>query len=165
MKKRLMAVLMAATTLTAYAQKGEFSLGAGFSYGFNEHEVGAGLKVQYSFTQRLRGELSANYWIDTENLAGDYTSSVWDLNLNAHYLFPLKRAWTLYPLAGVVCRTVTIGSVPYASGGTYAYWGANLGGGIEKSFGKHWKVCAELKGQLIEGYSQVILGLGVAYRF
>ena len=89
------------TLFTAFAiqaqEKGDMAAGLNLSYGTKSgySNFGVGAKFQYSFTDALRIEPSATYFFKK-----DYVS-MWDINVNLHYLFHVADKFSFYPLAGV----------------------------------------------------------------
>lgn len=63
-------------------------------YGTEIESVGIGLKYQYNITDQIRIEPSMNYFFKNDGL------SMFDINANIHYLFPIASNISLYPLAG-----------------------------------------------------------------
>jgi opacity protein-like surface antigen len=66
-------------------------LGSGDSYS----NYGIGAKFQYNVTKPIRLEGSFTYFLKKDLI------SMWDLSVNAHYLFPIADKLTVYPLAGL----------------------------------------------------------------
>lgn len=92
---------------------------------------------------------------------------MWDINFNAHYLFPITEKIKVYPLAGF---TFTNWSVSYSEAfisisGTESRFGANLGGGFQYDVSDNFILNAEVKYQLISDFDQAVFSIGAAYRF
>ncbi len=92
-----------------------------------------------------------------------------DINANVHYLFDVANKVKVYPLAGLGYTNLSYKyeypghSVIEGSDGRLAI---NLGGGAEYELTKDLSVNAELKYQIVSNnYSQLVLGVGVAYKF
>ncbi|KGF57542.1 porin family protein [Prevotella melaninogenica] len=162
MKKLLLLVCAAVMTLSASAQAGDKALGAQFVFGSETNSIGLGVKGQYYFTDQLRGEASVDYFFKNKGV------SMWDINTNVHYLFDVADKFKVYPLAGLGYTNwsykLEYDNVTLAKG-TDGRLAVNLGGGAEYELIKDLSVNAELKYQIINNYNQLVLGVGVAYKF
>jgi len=162
MKKLLLLVCAAVMSLSASAQAGDKALGAQLVFGSETNNIGLGVKGQYYFTDQLRGEASVDYFFKNKGV------SMWDINANVHYLFDVANKVKVYPLAGL---GYTNWSYKYEFPGLPVVEGSdgrlavNLGGGAEYELTKDLSVNAELKYQIISHYNQLVLGVGVAYKF
>ena len=162
MKKLLLLVCAAAMSLSASAQAGDKALGAQLVFGSETNNIGLGVKGQYYFTDQLRGEASVDYFFKNKGV------SMWDINANVHYLFDVANKVKVYPLAGLGYTNwsykLEYDNVTLAKG-TDGRLAVNLGGGAEYELTKDLSVNAELKYQIINNYNQLVLGVGVAYKF
>lgn len=162
MKKLLLLVCAAVMSLSASAQAGDKALGAQFVFGSETNNIGLGVKGQYYFTDQLRGEASVDYFFKNKGV------SMWDINANVHYLFDVANKVKVYPLAGLGYTNwsykLEYDNVTLAKG-TDGRLAVNLGGGAEYELTKDLSVNAELKYQIINNYNQLVLGVGVAYKF
>ena len=162
MKKLLLLVCATVMSLSASAQAGDKALGAQLVFGSETNNIGLGVKGQYYFTDQLRGEASVDYFFKNKGV------SMWDINANVHYLFDVADKFKVYPLAGL---GYTNWSYKYEFPGLPVVEGSdgrlavNLGGGAEYELTKDLSVNAELKYQIISNYNQLVLGVGVAYKF
>lgn len=162
MKKLLLLVCAAVMSLSASAQAGDKALGAQLVFGSETNNIGLGVKGQYYFTDQLRGEASVDYFFKNKGV------SMWDINANVHYLIDVADKFKVYPLAGL---GYTNWSYKYEFPGLPVVEGSdgrlaiNLGGGAEYELTKDLSVNAELKYQIINNYNQLVLGVGVAYKF
>ena len=162
MKKLLLLVCAAVMSLSASAQAGDKALGAQLVFGSETNNIGLGVKGQYYFTDQWRGEASVDYFFKNKGV------SMWDINANVHYLFDVANKVKVYPLAGL---GYTNWSYKYEFPGLPVVEGSdgrlavNLGGGAEYELTKDLSVNAELKYQIISNYNQLVLGVGVAYKF
>ena len=162
MKKLLLLVCAAVMSLSASAQAGDKALGAQFVFGSQTNNIGFGVKGQYYVTDHLRGEASFDYFFKNKGL------TMWDINANVHYLFDVADKFKVYPLAGL---GYTNWSYKYEYAGAPVVEGSdgrlavNLGGGAEYELTKNLNVNAEAKYQIISNYNQLVLGVGVAYKF
>ena len=170
MKKLLLLVCAAVMSLSASAQAGDKALGAQLVFGSETNNIGLGVKGQYYFTDQLRGEASVDYFFKNKGV------SMWDINANVHYLFDVANKVKVYPLAGLGYTnwSYTNDVIVIEENGnkrTTEFKGSNgrlainLGGGAEYELTKDLSVNAELKYQIISNYSQLALGVGVAYKF
>ena len=170
MKKLLLLVCAAVMSLSASAQAGDKALGAQLVFGSETNSIGLGVKGQYYFTDQLRGEASVDYFFKNKGV------SMWDINANVHYLFDVANKVKVYPLAGLGYTnwSYTNDVIVIEENGnkrTTEYKGSdgrlaiNLGGGAEYELTKDLSVNAELKYQIVSHYNQLVLGVGVAYKF
>ena len=150
-------------SLSASAQAGDKAVGAQLVFGSETNSIGFGVKGQYYFTDQIRGEGSFDYFRKNKGI------SMWDINANVHYLFDVANKVKVYPLAGL---GYTNWSYKYEYPGHSVIEGSdgrlaiNLGGGAEYELTKDLSVNAELKYQIVSNnYSQLVLGVGVAYKF
>ena len=162
MKKLLLLVCAAVMSLSASAQAGDKALGAQLVFGSETNSIGLGVKGQYYFTDKLRGEASVDYFFKNKGV------SMWDINANVHYLFNVANKVKVYPLAGLGYTNWSykyeFEGLPVVEG-TDGRLAVNLGGGAEYELTKDLSVNAELKYQIISNYNQLVLGVGVAYKF
>ena len=162
MTKLLLLVCAAVMSLSASAQAGDKALGAQLLFGSKTNNIGLGVKGQYYFTDQIRGEASFDYFLKNQGV------SMWDINANVHYLFDVADKFKVYPVAGL---GYTNWSYKYEYAGHTIAEGSdgriaiNLGGGAEYELTKDLSVNAELKYQIISNYNQLLLGVGVAYKF
>ena len=170
MKKLFLLVCAAVMSLSASAQAGDKALGAQLVFGSETNSIGFGVKGQYYFTDQIRGEGSFDYFLKNKGV------SMWDINANAHYLFDVADKFKVYPLAGLGYTnwSYTNDVIVIEENGnkrTTEYKGSNgrlainLGGGAEYELTKDLSVNAELKYQIVSNYNQLVLGVGVAYKF
>ena len=149
-------------SLSASAQAGDKALGAQLVFGSKTNSIGLGVKGQYYFTDQIRGEASFDYFLKNQGV------SMWDINANVHYLFDVADKFKVYPVAGL---GYTNWSYKYEYAGAPVVEGSdgrlavNLGGGVEYELTKNLNVNAEAKYQIISNYNQLVLGVGVAYKF
>ena len=126
MKKIIIAACMALLGCgSVFAQQGKQAIGGNLSYGTEIESVGIGLKYQYNITDQIRIEPSMNYFFKNDGL------SMFDINANIHYLFPIASNISLYPLAGFTYTNwhLDLGKAgDYDVSGSDGKFGVNLGG-------------------------------------
>ncbi len=149
-------------SLSASAQAGDKALGAQLVFGSETNSIGLGVKGQYYFTDQIRGEASFDYFLKNKGI------SMWDINANVHYLIDVADKFKVYPLAGLGYTNWSykyeFEGLPVVEG-TDGRLAVNLGGGAEYELTKDLSVNAELKYQIVSHYNQLVLGVGVAYKF
>lgn len=135
-------------SLSAFAQKGEKSMGVNVGYGtadgFNAFRLGA--EFNWNATDHIRLSPSFDCYF-TSN-----TSYV--VSADVHYLFPIQDTWRVYPLVGVT----------YTHFGSNEF-GGNVGAGVEYPLCSSFYVSAEGKYQLTKDFQQFALAAGIAYKF
>jgi outer membrane protein X len=83
---------------------------------------------------------------------------MFDINANAHYLFPMASNVRVYPLAGLTFARWDFGKVT-------TRLGVNIGGGAEMDIADDLILNFELKYQTVSDLDQAIFNVGVAYIF
>ena len=172
MKKYFFLFFVALVSMCAFAQKGQKAVGLNLSYGTEISNLGFGVKGQYNFTDAIRVEASFDYFLKKDDL------SMWDVNVNAHYLIPVKDL-KIYPLVGLTYTnwkdSFDFGN--YLDGFKDYYdddlelsdsegkFGVNLGGGVQYDINNNWAVNFEMKYQIISDFDQAVFGFGVTYKF
>jgi outer membrane protein X len=145
---------------SAFAQKGIQAAGVHLSYGTEIESFGIGIKYQYNITDNIRLEPSMNYFFENNGI------DQFDINANAHYLFPMASNVRIYPLAGL---TFARWSFPQLIGGKFSNdatrLGINFGGGAEMDITDKLMLNFELKYQFVNDFDQAIFNLGIAYMF
>ena len=157
MKKFFALTLLAIVGVaSAFAQhKGEMAAGGNLLFGTEINSVGLGVKFQYGIIENLRAEASFNYYFKNKGY------HMWDLNANAHYLFPIANKFRAYPLAGF-----TIVNKGYSDiDESITRLGLNLGGGVEYDVRPDFKLNAEFKYSIVSTIDQAVFSLGAAYKF
>jgi len=172
MRKLILTLIVALVSLCSYAQKSEKAVGVNLSYGTKISNIGVGVKGQYNITDAIRAEASFDYFLEKDGL------KMWDINVNAHYLFPVANKIKVYPLAGVSYTNWTAVYIEYDYSYSEGYtasekegssstgkFGVNLGGGASYDITDKLVLNAEIKYQLISDFNQAVFGVGVAYKF
>ncbi len=163
----------------AFAQKGETAVGVGVAYG-TESSVGIGVKGQYNVIDHIRLEAGFDYYFKNSGM------SMWDINVNAHYLFSVACGGKLkvYPLLGLSYSNwkTGVGDIGEYNWNWDSAWddddddydegsdhlnrfGVNIGAGLEYDINKHFAVNLEVKGQCLKDFSQFLVGIGATYKF
>lgn len=123
MKKLMMvAIILMVGVGAAMAQKDVKVVGLNINYGTEISNLGIGAKFQYGLTDALRGEASFDYFLKKDGL------SMWDVNVNLHYLFDVAPKVKVYPLVGI----------GYANVKVEASWGFE--GGDDDSGDSDWNL-------------------------
>lgn len=167
MKKFLFMAAMMLMSVAASAQDGKMAAGVNVNYGISDgySPLGFGAKFQYEFVEKVRGEVSGNYFLPKND------AYIWDLNLNFHYLVPLGEQANFYPLAGVSYMTSALcgdfKKLADAAGADTSDGniGFNLGVGAEYFVSSSFKLNFEAKYQYVKDGDWVVLGIGAAFVF
>ena len=180
MKKYLCTLVAVLLCLGTYAQvKGDKTVGLNISYGTEISNIGFGVKGQYNFTDAIRAEASFDYFLKKDGM------SMWDINVNVHYLFSVAKKLKLYPLIGLTYTNWKAGYSTEADDDPdvskysksdpseddesvsdhLSRFGVNLGGGISYEVIDKLLLNAEVKYQLISDFGQAVFSVGVAYKF
>ena len=119
------------------------TFGAHISAGYG---IALGVQAQYNLDEpiRLEGHVST--------ILADFPYIIF--GVNGHYLFPVNKQFTLYPIVGVEAG---LGNAP-------GYIGANFGGGAQLELTNNIFLTTELT-ELIRRSSEGRLTVGMHYRF
>lgn len=155
--------------IQAQSVKGDLAAGANVSYGTKDgfSNFGIGAKLQYNLTDAIRIEPSATYF-----LKKDYIN-MWDVNLNAHYLFPVADQFTVYPLAGVGLVGIKAeydgfeydGYEIEGASASETKIGFNLGIGGQYWMTENFALNLEAKYQIVSDFDRPVFSLGGVYKF
>ena len=137
---------------SAFAQKGIQAAGVHLAYGTEIESFGIGVKYQYMITDNIRLEPSMNYFFENKGV------DMFDINANAHYLFPMASNIRVYPLAGLTFARWDFGKV-------VTRLGVNVGGGAEMDITDNLMLNFELKYQVVSDLDQAVFNVGIAYMF
>ena len=137
---------------SAFAQKGIQAAGVHLSYGTEIESFGIGVKYQYNITDNIRLEPSMNYSFENNGV------DQFDINANAHYLFPMASNVRIYPLAGLTFTRRDLGDA-------VTRLGVNAGGGAEMDITDKLMLNFELKYQFVSDLDQAMFNVGIAYMF
>jgi len=147
MKKIFVIACMMLMSTAMFAQAGKFAVGVNANYGMNSDykSFGFGAKFQYEFIENFRAEASGNYFLKKDNI------SLWDANVNFHYIIPLSEGLNVYPLAGIALVGIkwdVSGSIDSAKSEAKKEWLA--AGGTEADFEATWPT---IKAEVEKRYS------------
>ena len=183
MKKLMMIAAFVVAGLTANAQNeaGKMAAGVNVSYGMHKDykNFGFGAKFQYNITDAIRGEASGNYFLKKDHC------TMWDANINFHYVIPISEGLNVYPLVGATLVGVKVDVDGAIDSGYDAAWklahkvaadevggsssetkfGFNAGAGIEYFISPNLKVNAEVKYQYVKDFDRPVISAGIAYVF
>lgn len=144
---------------STFAQKGIKAVGVHLGYGTEIESVGIGMKFQYNITDNIRLEPSMNYFFKNEGI------EQFDINANAHYLFPMASNIRIYPLAGLTFARWNFDHPFEDFSSDVTRLGVNLGGGAEVDITKDFMLNCELKYHFVSDFDQAIFNIGIAYMF
>lgn len=156
MKKVLLTLACAMTSLFASAQAKTAAVGLNLNYGTEIESLGLGVKGSYCFTDHIRGEASFNYFFPKDHF------TMWEINANAHYLFNIGDKFKVYPLVGL---TYVHGHLSGFDTPDTGKFGVNLGGGAQYDLTDHLMLNFEVKYSLVSDLDQCVISLGAAYKF
>lgn len=153
-------------------KKEKKNVGAYVLYGTNMKNIGIGVKYLQNFTEAIRLEAVGDYYLKTDGF------TMFDVNVNGHYLFPLSDKVTAYPLVGINFTSwknsydfedYGLGDYYYGDYSGYdtdvkdSSIGLNFGGGIQYQLTDKLRIGAELKYQTISGFNTTVIGAGITY--
>ena len=153
MKKVIFMVLFALASAVASAQ----SIGVRTLFGSEIESIGIGVMGQYEFTDRVRGAVSFDAYIKNKG------RSMWDFNVDGHYLFPIVDRLTVYPIGGITYINDNYSKDDHSS--TTHRFGINAGAGADYELTEDLSLTAETKFQLVNGFNQAVASIGIVYNF
>lgn len=175
LKKALVGVVFLTIPAVSAFGQSMFALGVNGLYGTEIKSFAVGAKVQFETTSHFRVEDAFNYFFKKNGV------SIWEDNLNLHYLFYIGEKFRVYPLAGLTLVQVKydmksaipaeyqqyaeMAGVGSGSSSSKTYFGGNVGAGIEYLITPHLGVGLEGKYSIVKDVDQAVFGLGVTYRF
>ena len=178
--RKVLLLVVTLVSLCSYAQKGEKSVNLQLGYGTEIKNVGLGAKFAYNVTAAIRLAPSFDYFFKK-----DFVSN-WNINVDAHYLFPIADKFKVYPLVGLTYSSWKVdlgGAIEDAiedmggyieddgedDGGslnvTEGRFGMNIGAGIQYDINQTWGLNFEFKYQIIKDFNQAVFNVGVVYKF
>jgi outer membrane protein X len=169
-KVAVIAIAVMAVSMVANAQEvgdkavgGSLVLGSGNNY----TNYGIGARFLYNVTSPIRLDGSFTYFLEKDYL------SMWDLSVNAHWLFPVADKTTVYPLAGLGILGSSV-NIPKIEVGGFSTGGGNisssdlalnLGGGIDQKLTDVLTFNAELKYKVVDNMNRFLISAGIIYKF
>ena len=157
MKKLMMIACMMLFSTAMFAEKGDFFVGGGFSYGIHSDykNFGIGVKGQYEILDNFRADAQIDHFFKNDGV------QISDININVEYAFPVSDAINVYPLAGLVFVGHSESNFGFLNS---AKAGFNLGAGAEIPFNDKWKIFFDAKYQIVSGWGRFVPTLGVLFK-
>lgn len=161
MKKVILAILLAAFSLGLHAQtvKGEKTgvLQAGYQSDPGRLMIGAA--GRYTIADNIRLAPDVMFLFPKHKTIG------LDVNVNAHYVFPLEGKLSVFPLAGLSMMNGRFtGDLPDGVGKGSTNFGFNLGGGFEYQLSGSSFLNLEMK-YTFSDIDRFTVGFGYGFRF
>lgn len=146
----MMVCLMASTAL--WAQEGKWGIGLNLGYGTGTSQAFLGGRLLYDIDDRFDVVGSFNRYFKDHGLKS------WDINADFHWNVYRESLFEVYPLVGI--------SIFHQKWESWkdTWFGVNIGAGIMFNINDHWKIGAELKGQIMSDSQFVPLATAM-YRF
>ncbi len=158
-KAAIVTIALVMTAVTAQAQeKGDMAAVAKFAFGTGDRwsNFGIGAEFQYNVMDPLRLEAGFTYFIPKDKL------SMWDLSVNANWLFRVGGGVNVYPLAGIGILGSRVSVLGVSVGASdFAF---NIGGGADFFVSQSMFINAEAKYMIASG-GRLILSAGVGFMF
>ena len=141
-----------------FAQQGEKSLGLNLKLGLDDPKsTGIGIKGQYGFTDKIRGEASFNYFLKKDHV------TMFDINANVQYVFTFGEIG-VYPFVGATLQNMSVDIAGHSD--SESKFGANLGAGVEYPITEKIKVNLEFTyKRASDNWDRSLIGFGVSYKF
>ena len=154
MKKLMMIACMMLFSTAMFAEKGDFFVGGGFSYGIHSDykNFGIGVKGQYEIFNNFRADAQVDHFFKHEGW------SMSDININLEYVIPATDAINVYPLAGLAFVGFSENNFGFMS---HAKAGFNIGAGAELPVNDKWKIFLDAKYQIVSDAGRLIPTLGI----
>lgn len=158
MKRLVVMLMLAVTSMGVYAQQGQSSVGFTIGYGFDSENATLGLDYRYNVTDEFRLTPSLTHFVKNDGL------SAWAIDMNAHYVFKLSEMFGFYPLGGLSLSfwKASLGKNVSAN---ETRFGANVGLGAELYATDKVTVGLEAKYNIIKDLDQAMIGVRVGYNF
>jgi len=170
------AILMIAfgISVSAYSQQtGDIAGGVSIRLGLYDGEItpnfGIGPRFQYNASDPIRLDGSFTFFFPKKfDIMGmSTTTSMWNLDMNVHFLYPMSDNLNLYPLAGlaIVGIGAKVEMLGLSNSNSKTYVGANFGGGIDLKLSDTFSLNSELKLQYFEEGGDLFFSAGIIKRF
>lgn len=154
----LCAAVLCAGSAMAQTEKGDITAGVQLSYGSEVGTLGLGARIMYNPIHNLRAEFGTNYFFKREH------RSMWDINLNAHYLIGIYREQVyLYPIAGFCFASESFDEKDDHY--DISKFGLNLGAGAEYMINEHVGITLEYRHTIMKTIDQGVGSVGLNYKF
>lgn len=144
--------------------KGDLSLGGGITYGFDLEEIGIQVLGIYTLNENIRLGADFIYWLteDESFFGSSFSSTLFELNGNVHYLFYNKDEIIIYALGslGIHYASVSVDIPGFGSeSDSDTELGLGFGAGAEYNLGRV-KLYVEPR-FFISGFDQFALSAGL----
>lgn len=168
MKKFFLLFAVMLCSMAGFAQKDTKAVGVHVAYGSEIKNLGVGIRGQYFYTDNVRFEGSFNKFFKKDGV------SAWDLSANAQYVIGLGEKVNVYPFVGLTFANWTTEHKTILDQATGSYelkndshprFGANFGLGLEYNLSGSTFATLEVRDQVVSDYNQVVVSLGIGYRF
>ena len=123
-------------------------------------------KLQYYVMSAFRVETSFSYFVEKKETID------WDLNLNFHYVVPMKYGFSVYPVLGATFlhRNISFTNyrtdgVPFEDAENYGRIGLNAGVGVQYDISPELYTDLEIKYQYVSDFDRCNMHIGICYRF
>lgn len=116
-----------------------------------------GGRVQYSFTDDIRGHLDFNGGFADKNI------STFDATANVDYVIPLQSGFYLYPTAGLGYGNVHFSAFGFTANDSKFVF--NVGIGAEYEFSRNFAASLEFKYRYMKDYQALPVALNFSYKF
>jgi outer membrane protein X len=168
--KRAAIIIIAAVAMSGTAsaqQQGDVAVGGNLvistwrSGGDSYTRTGIGAKLFYNVTNPIRLAGEFDYF-----LKKDY-STMWDLSVYGHYLFPVANQIWVYPSVGLGVIGVKANVPGFGNLGKYSNseLAISLGAGADYELTSNLALNTELRLKLVDGTNHLNIVIGLAYKF
>ena len=168
MKKVLLAILLTTLSLGVYAQTGQGEKSLVFQAGYQSEpgRLMLGVAGRYNILDNIRLAPDAMFMFPKNKVTG------LDINVNAHYVFPVEGTVNIFPLMGLAMMNnrysgetfhTPAGDIKSDSRG-FTNWGFNLGGGVEYNISSASFLNLEMK-YTFSDQDHFTVGFGYGIRF
>ncbi len=176
MKKFMMALCVALVSMGASAQEyyeegpaaGDWGVGMDLVMGSGSGLTNFGVspKIQYYLAPSFRMETAFTYFIETKHTID------WDLNLNFHFLIPMKYGLSIYPVLGatflhrnVSFTSINAEGIAFDDNNNEGRFGLNAGVGVQYDIAPDIYADLEFKYQYVSDFDRANIHIGIGYRF
>jgi len=167
-KVAIVAIAVVTMSVAANAQEqGDKAVGGNLVFGYNSDftNIGLGGKFLYNVSDAIRLEGAATFFIPKDYFG--VKLSFWDVNVNAHYLYPVNDQCTFYPLVGLGLQgwklKISESGISLSTTGSDLCF--NLGGGFDYKLTDQLFLNCELKYRIVEDWNRLLISAGITYKF